>query len=237
MKTVAGISYRAVAGRRRIWLLLLLPVILLGLVVLLRVLGEDGEASAVALMQTFAISAMLPLAGVIIGTGVIGPEIDDGTILHLLAKPISRPLIALTKFLVAASLLAVFAALPTFVAAYLLVGGEQGIAVGFGVAALVGGTAYAALFLLLGIVSRHAVAIGIVYAIVWEGLVGSLVPGARTLSIQQWAQSVADQISTSSFFTAEVALGLAVPALIGVTVVAVAWSGLRLRSFSLTGEA
>lgn len=232
---VADITYRAILGRRRVLLLVLLPLSLIGLAVLLRVIGV-GESGAVTLMQTFAIGTMLPLLGLIAGTGVIAPEIDDGTILHLLAKPISRPAIVHTKFAVAASLMAVFGAVPTFLAAYLLVGGEAGIATGFAVGALTGGIAYAALFLLMGVLTRHAVAIGVCYALVWEGLIGNFVPGARRFSIQQWAQSVADQISTSAFLKADVALGLAVPAMIIVTVGSVLWAAWRLRSFSLAGE-
>jgi ABC-2 type transport system permease protein len=65
------------------------------------------------------------------------------------------------------------------------------IAVGFGVGALVAGVAYSAIFLLLAVVSRHAVVIALVYALIWESLIGGFVPGARTLSVQQWALSVA----------------------------------------------
>lgn len=233
---VADITYRAMLGRKRIWLLVLLPVALIGVAALLRLIGGTGEGAAVTLMQTFAIGTMLPLLGLIVGTGVIAPEIEDGTIIHLLAKPISRPVIALTKFAVAASLLAVFAAVPTFIAAYVLVGGESGVAYGFALGALFGGVAYAAVFLLLGVVTRHAVTIGVIYALIWEGLVGGYVPGARKFSIQQWAQSIADQISTSPFFTSDVKLSFAVPAMIMVTVGAMLWAGQRLRSLSLTGD-
>ncbi|GAA2644120.1 MULTISPECIES: ABC transporter permease subunit [Nonomuraea] len=233
---VAGITYRAVLGRRRILLLILLPLGLVGLAVLLRLVGSADERSAVTLMQSFAIGTMLPLLGLIAGTGVIAPEIDDGTVLHLLSKPISRPVIAQTKFAVAASLLALFAALPTFVAAWLLVGGESGIATGFTVGALCGGIAYAALFLLLGVVTRHAVTIGIIYALVWEGLIGNFVPGARQFSVQQWARSIADQLSSSPFLATDVKLSFAVPALIVVTVGGVLWAGQRLRAYSLTGD-
>jgi ABC-2 type transport system permease protein len=233
---VAGITYRAVLGRRRVLLLILLPLVLIGLALLLRGIGETGEHTTVELMQRFAIGAMLPLLGLIAGTGVISPQIDDRTILHLLAKPISRPVIATTKFVVAATLLAVFAALPTFIAAFILLQGAAGIAYGFGVGALVGGLAYAAIFLLLGVLTRHAVTVGIIYALVWEGLVGGLVPGARKFSVQQWAQSVADQISSSTFLSADVALGFAVPAIAIVTIGGVVWAGQRLRSLSLTGD-
>ncbi|MBG0827766.1 ABC transporter permease subunit [Planomonospora sp. ID67723] len=233
---IAGISYRALLGRRRIWLLALLPVVLLGLAVLLRAVGADGERATVQLLQNFAIGVMLPLLGLIAGTGVIAPEIDDGTIIHLLAKPISRPVIAQTKFLVAASVVAAFATVPTFLAAYLLVGLESGVAAGFALGALIGGVAYAAVFMLLGVVTRHAVTVGIAYAVIWEGLVGNLVPGARRFSIQQWAQTVADQISSSAFLTTGIGLGFAATALAVVTVGGVVWAGQRLRSFSLTGD-
>ncbi|MCF6469803.1 ABC transporter permease [Nonomuraea sp. MG754425] len=233
---VAGITYRALLGRRRIVLLLLLPVALIGLAVLLRAFGAADQATAVELMKSFAIGTMLPLLGLIAGTGVIAPEIDDGTIIHLLSKPISRPVIAQTKFLVAVTMLAVFAALPTYVAAFILVGNEDDIAVGFATGSLVAGIAYAAVFLLLGVVTRHAVTIGIIYALVWESLVGNLIAGARRFSIQSWGQSIADQISASPFLEADVALGFAVPALLVVTVAAVFWAGQRLRVFSLTGD-
>jgi ABC-2 type transport system permease protein len=233
---VAGITYRAVLGRRRILLLILLPLVLIGLALLLRAIGSTDEKATITLMQVYAIGTMLPLLGLIAGTGTIAPEIDDGTIIHLLSKPISRPVIATTKFVVAASLLALFAAVPTFVAAYLLIRDEAGIASGFALGALIGGIAYAAVFLLLGVVTRHAVTIGLIYAVVWENLVGGYVPGARNFSIQQWAQTFAGQISTSGFFKPSVGMGFAVPAVLIVTIGSVIWAGQRLRSLSLTGD-
>ncbi len=233
---VADITYRAMLGRKRIWLLILLPVALVALAALLRLVNGQDEQTAVLLMKSFAIGTMLPLLGLIAGTGVIAPEIEDGTIIHLLAKPISRPVIAVTKFVVAASLVAVLAAVSTYAAAYLLTGSESGVATGFTLGALFGGIAYAAVFLLLGVLTRHAVAVGVIYALVWEGVVGGYVPGARKFSIQQWAQSLADQFSSSPFFSTEVTLGFAVPAMVIVTIGAVVWTGQRLRSLSLTGD-
>ncbi len=61
------------------------------------------------------------------------------------------------------------------------------------------------------VVSRHAVTIEVIYALVWEGLIGGYVPGARRFSIQQWAQSIADQVTTSAFLKSEVALKLRRP--------------------------
>ncbi|WP_051759359.1 ABC transporter permease [Herbidospora cretacea] len=233
---VASITYRAMLGRKRIWLLALLPVALIAFALLFRFIGGGDESVAVELMKTFAIGTMLPLLGLIAGTGVIAPEIEDGTIIHLMSKPISRPVIAVTKFVVAASLMLAFSVIPTYVAAYILIGTESGIASGFALGALFAGIAYAAVFLLLGVVSRHAVTIGVIYALVWEGLIGGYVPGARRFSIQQWAQSIADQVTTSAFLKSEVALSFAVPAMVIVVVGSVLWAGQRLRVLSLTGD-
>ena len=137
---------------------------------------------------------MVPLIGVIAGTGAIGPEIDDGSIVYLLAKPVKRPTIIFTKLIVAIAVTMVFSALPTFVAGLILNGNGQQIAVAYTIAALVASIAYSALFLLLGTVSRHAVVLGLVYALVWEALFGSLVPGARTLSVQQWSLALAQKV-------------------------------------------
>ena len=73
--------------------------------------------------------------------------------------------------------------------------GEVGqIAVAFAVGALAAGVAYAALFLMLAVITRNAVVVGLIYALIWESLVGGLVPGAQTLSVQQWSLAVVTEI-------------------------------------------
>ncbi|RJL23554.1 ABC transporter permease [Bailinhaonella thermotolerans] len=234
--TIAAVTYRGMIGSRRIWLLVALPLIMVGLALLLRLTNQADEQLAVILMQRFAVGALLPLMGLIVGTGVIAREIEDGVIIYMLSKPIPRPVVAYTKLLVAVSLMIVFAAIPTFLAGYLMVGAESGVATGFFLGTAAGGIAYAAVFLLISVLTRYAVTIGVIYALIWEGLVGGIVPGARQFSIQQWTQSIADSVSSSPFFKADVPLGFAAVALIVVTLGAAIWSGQRLRSLSITGD-
>jgi len=51
-----------------------------------------------------------------------------------------------------------------------------------------------ALFLLLSIVSRNATVIGLIYALVWETTIAGVVPGARAVSVRQWALAVTARI-------------------------------------------
>ena len=234
--TVARLTSRALLGRRRALILFLLPAMLLVIAAAVRAFNGADDQVAADVLGGFALATMVPLIGVIAGTGAIGPEIDDGSIVYLLSKPVKRPSIIFTKLIVAIAVTMVFSAVPTFIAGFILNGNGQQVAVAYTVAALVASIAYSALFLLLGTISRHAVVIGLVYALVWEALFGSLIAGARTLSVQQWALALAQKVTGDGLVTSEVGLTTAVVLLVAVTVVATWFAGHKLGKLTLAGE-
>ncbi|MER5438331.1 ABC transporter permease [Streptomyces sp. NPDC002790] len=234
--TVARLTYRALLGKRRALILFALPVLLIVISALVRGLTGADDQTASDLLGGFALATMVPLIGVIAGTGAIGPEIDDGSVVYLLSKPLKRPTIIFTKLIVAIGVTMVFSAVPTLIAGFILNGNGQQIAVAYTVAALVASIAYAAIFLLLGTVTRHAVVFGLVYALVWEALFGSMVSGARTLSVQQWSLAVAQKVAGGDLVTSDVGLPLATVLLVVVTVLATWYAGQKLRTLKLAGE-
>ena len=114
--------------------------------------------------------------------------------------------------------------------------GELRGAIGYAAGALLGAFAYSAIFLLLSCVTRHAVAAGLLYVLIWEGLLGGLLSGVRWLSVGAWSTSLADSIVTDDILTKPVSPAYAIIATVVVTVGAVWLAGDRLRSFRLTGE-
>ena len=141
-----------------------------------------------------------------------------------------------TKFIVATGVTVVLSALPTLLAGYILNGNGQQLAVADALAATVASITYSAMFLLLGTGTRHAVIVGLVYALVWESLFGSLVGGARDLSVQQWSLALAQKIADNGAVTSEVGLPAAVVLLLAVTVAATWYAGRKLRTLTLAGE-
>ncbi|WP_410537540.1 ABC transporter permease subunit [Streptomyces sp. KL2] len=234
--TVARLTYRALLGRRRALILFVLPVVLIVISVAVRLLVGADDDVANQVLGGFALATMVPLIGVIAGTGAIGPEIDDGSIVYLLAKPLKRPTIILTKLTVAVGVTMVFSAVPMLIAGFVLNGNSRQIAVAYAVAAVAASVAYSALFLLLGTVSRQAVVFGLVYALIWEALIGSLVPGARTLSVQQWALALAEKTAPGAGITSDVGLPVAAVLLAVVTVAGAWYAGRKLRTLTLAGE-
>lgn len=240
--TIVQLTLRNLLGHRRALLLLALPAVLLGLCLIIRlsVDAASREDVAVGVLGAFAIATVVPLLGLIAGTGAIGPEIDDGSIVYLLAKPVNRHSIVVSKLVVAIAVTIVFAALPVFLAGLLLAGGTDRLWLAYGLAAVVTGFAYSAVFLLLAVVARNAVVIGLIYVLVWESLVGSFVPGAQALSVQQWGlaftRAVVGSRADDLQVTAAVRLGVAVPLLVILTVGATVLAGSRLRSLRLAGD-
>jgi len=227
--TVARLTYRALLGRRRAMILFLLPALLVVISLAVRMLTGVDDATANSLLGGFAIATMVPLIG------VIGPEVDDGSIIYLLAKPVKRPTIIVTKLIVAIGVTVVFSAVPTLLAGFILNGNAHSMAVGYAVAAAVASVAYSAIFLLLGTITRHAVVFGLVYALVWEAFFGSLVAGAKTLSVQQWSLAIAQKL-TDETVTSDVGLTTGVILLIVVTGAATWYAGHKMRSLTLAGE-
>jgi ABC-2 type transport system permease protein len=239
---IASITLRQLLGRRRMVLLMVLGAVLV-LVALVYRLSDPFEIEAAGwtaqLLNRFGVATLLALVALIVGTGAIGAEIDDGTVVHLLAKPISRTTIVLTKLSVAAALTGLLAGVPVLVAGLLAAGGlAQGMVVGFAIATAVGGLVYCALFLALSLVSRRALVIGLAYVLVWEGFLAGLFPGTRTFSVRQhilaWTDAFADLPpgvleATVDPIAASVVGGLT---LVGAVFVAIR----RLGAFEIRGE-
>jgi ABC-2 type transport system permease protein len=233
--TIVRLGARSIFGRWRGVLLFVLPLILVGLSVLVRALvGQDADA-AEGTLYGLGLVVIVPLVALLATSGLLAPEIDDGSISYLLAKPISRHTIVLSKLLVALTCVLVFGALPMLVAGLVLQPAEPTFAVGFALGSLVGGAAYCAIFALLSVMTKHAVVIGLIYLLIWEGLLGGLLDGVRWLSITRWSAELVDRVGGLTLVD-DLPLTYAVIAF-AVVIGAGTWrTGFRLRGFNLTGD-
>lgn len=232
---IAGITLRATLGRRRAVLFAFPAAILFALTLVLRATRPAGSPWPDHVLGDFGFSVLLPLTALIIGTGVLGAEIDDGSAIHLLATPVRRATIIVTKFAVAAVLTMAFAAVPELIAG-LLAPHSSGLAVGLFVGALAGSVGYCAVFVMASVLTTRAIAYGLLYVLVWEALLGNLVGGARILSIAHYGLGIANAVHPDPQLHA--GLTLATSVILGsvVTVGALALAARRLSAFALTGD-
>jgi ABC-2 type transport system permease protein len=235
-RAIVRLGVRSVFGRRRGLLLFVLPLILLGLAVLVRTLVGEDQSAAQDTLYGLGLAVIVPLIALLATTGLLAPEIDDGSISYLLAKPISRHTIVASKLVVAATCVLLFAALPMLVAGLIMLPAEPRLGVGFALGSLACGVAYSALFALLSVLTRHAVVIGLFYLLIWEGLIGGLLDGVRWLSLTRWAGEIIEQVATDITLVEDLSPVYAVVATALVIVLGTWATGQRLRAFNLTGD-
>ncbi len=232
-RTLVRLSVQAVLGHRRGLVIVFVPAALLVLSVIVRLLTDlqVGVDAAVGL----GFSLALPLVALLASSAVLGPEVDDGSIVYLLSKPVSRHVISLSKFAAAWGVTMVLGALPLALVGLVLDPGQGRRALALAAGGVVAGTAYAALFLAMAALTRHAVVIGLLFALLWEGVLSLVLVGIRWLSIGAWGREVTATISPG-LPDGDVGTTYALVAASVLTVASVWFAGDRLRSFTLRGD-
>jgi ABC-2 type transport system permease protein len=238
---IAGITLRQLLSRRRTILLLLLGLVL----VVVALLGHVGEVESAdqtftaELLSLLGVATLMPLVALLFGTGAIGSELDDGTAVYLLAKPVPRWSILLTKLAVAATCSILLTGVPILLGGLVGVGGfADGLVPAFVVAGAAGSVLYCAVFVALSLVTGRALVIGLGYILIWEGILAGLFPGTRTFSIRQQTLSIADALTDvkAEVFNAQLELGTALVMAVLVMVVAVLLGVRRLSRLEIAGE-
>ena len=258
--TVAWITVRATLSRKRALLFALPAAILILFTVALKASRAPMRPWPSHVLGTFGFSVLLPLTALIIGTSVLGAEIDDGSIVHLLATPVRRSSVVVTKFLVATGLTMLFAAVPELIAALIAGGGTapptspagtsgppgtfagpvaisgSKLAIGLFVGALACCVIYNAVFLMLSVATTRAIAVGLLYVLVWEVLLANFVSGVRLLSVSHYGLGIANGFANDTALQAGLTVATSVVMGAIVTVVALALAVNLLSSFTLKGE-
>lgn len=239
MSVIARITARLLLGSKRsagVAFVLLIPVVI---AIVFRFSEEYDRTNraefATDLTSTLILALLLPLVALVLGTTAIGSEIEDGTVVFLLSKPISRPKLLVTKAGVAALATVVLAVPATVATAWIITGspGEGGVVAGLAVAALLAAVVYTVLFTALSTLTGRALIAGLIYVFVWEGVLANLFSGLAWLSVRQYALGVASAVISLDWFEADLATG---PAIV-MSIVAVAgalWiGGRKLAAFEI----
>ena len=121
-------------------LIALLPI-LLALIVRIAGRPDDPVRLEINILDGLVVRTVLPLVALVLGTAALGSELEDGTGIYLLIKPISRSRIVAAKLLAAGGLAALLVAPPALITG-LILAGDQGdgarIAVAYALASVVG---------------------------------------------------------------------------------------------------
>lgn len=237
--TILRLGLRSLFGRARVWLLIAMPVILVVLAIVLRTAANGGmdEGSAENFLRIFGIGIAVPVIALVATTTLINSEFDDGSIIYLLTKPISRVTIIASKAVIVLGAGVILGALMMFVAGLLMVGGGGRVAV----AALVGGTvstiAYVGIFTALATTMKRSVVGCLLYWLIWESAISSLFSPVKWLSARAWGNAAIQHIANvPGDGKPGVPLAYAVIAALVALAAGIALAGQRLASMTISEE-
>lgn len=236
---IAQLTIRQLLARRRWLMVTLLAALPVVMALLFRLYNVDDDALTfmTSMMSDLILTVCVPVIALVLASAGLGAEVDDGTVVYLLTKPIARTTIVTTKIVVIAGVAALLNVVSVLLAGAIALNGLDAthLVIGFAVGAALGSALYAALFLTLGLLTRRGMLIGLVYLVVWEGTLSGLFSGTRTLSIRQYMLSTTAAISHASakIFSAPLPSERAWIMSGVIAVLCVAYSIHRLRSFEV----
>ena len=235
---IAKVTLRSLLGRRRTLLMLLLAgiPILVALLVRANSAGFGDPHDIGTTLDGLVVRIILPLVALVFGTAALGSELEDGTGVHLLTKPISRTTIVLAKVAVAGALTAGLVVTSTVVAAIILTrsgADAAGIAMSMGVGVLAGSFLYASIFAALSVITSRGLILGLGYALIWEGLLAGVLPGSQVFSIREYVRGIVHAVSPAVLDSIVGAGAFAYAAIVLVAALVIA--SLRLANYQVRG--
>lgn len=232
---IAAVTLRALVGRRRTLLLVLLAALPV-LVALLARLG-GGRIDEAAILDALVVRAVLPLSALILGTAALGSELEDGTAVYIMTKPVPRWQVVAAKLGVAALLAAGLAVASTVLTG--LVSGLDAASIrltlAVSAAVVVGAAVYGAAFVAVSAWTSRALIVGLLYTLIWEGVLAGILEGTRILSIRESVLGLASSLAPPDSFEGGLEIAGALSLTLIVLVGGFALATARLRAFEVRG--
>ena len=238
------LTIRQFFGGKSVWVVTVLAFLpaLFGMIYWFQDEGDPpGYFLSEAIYRPLVIATLLPIMVLILATGALGNEIEDSTLPYLTLKPIGRLRIVFEKLL-ATLVVCLPIILAGLLVTYLIVfRGEAGESASLKVlwallgSAAAGVVAYGAVFLLVSLFVARALLVGIVYALVWESLLGRYLTGLKVVSIRHYTESILVGMADDPDIALSGATGVVTSCIViaFVTVACVLLATWRLRNLNL----
>ncbi|MDA0263251.1 MAG: ABC transporter permease [Chloroflexi bacterium] len=236
MTAIFWLSIRQLTGRWRMTLILLLAALPVGLAVLVHFIADDdpefNRNFTNILLDGMLVSGILPIVTMALTTSAFGNELEDRTLGYMTTTPVARWCIFLAKVLASVVICGPLLLASGITAALLGFDGEArptiAVAAGLGT----GLVAYSTIFTWLGLVTTRALPFALIYVLLWEGVLSTIITGINYLSVHGYALAIISGLDEPSFPALGervIDLPVAIAGAAGVTVLFFALGVRRLR--------
>lgn len=184
--------------------------------------ADDPPTASFQLIRGVGLAGLVPIVALVFGAASLGDPNEDGTLVHLWLRPVSRWALILSSWITSTLTGLLFATVPlTIAAAACRI--DSSFVLGTLLTSAMGVIAYSALFVALGLRTSRSLAWGLGYILLWEGSIGQAGSGLSRIALRTYTasflKSFADNADTRVrylVFPAGCIIGLAVATALGL---------------------
>ena len=191
--------------------------------------SNDPLEAGVGFVSYMGLSILVPIVALIFASASLGATRDDGTLVYLWFRPISRMSVSTGAWAASITIALPLTVIPMTVSAILLDAGNSVVTATI-ITSILAVIAYSGLFVTLGLIVKNPVLWGLAYIFIWEAIVASFAKPAAALAVSGYSRAIITGRTNVEFdYLFDPSQSVSILMLIIITIAGIAFSSARLN--------
>tara|TARA_B100000614_G_scaffold258004_1_gene279341 strand:+ start:16 stop:747 length:732 start_codon:yes stop_codon:yes gene_type:complete len=191
--------------------------------------SNDPLEAGVGFVSYMGLSILVPIVALIFASASLGDTREDGTLVYLWLRPISRLSVSTGAWAASVTIALPLTVIPMTVSALLLDAGNSVVTATM-ITSILAVVAYSGLFVTLGLIVKNPVLWGLAYIFIWEAIVASFAKPAAALAVSGYSRAIITGRTNVEFdYLFDPSQSVSVLMLIIITIAGIAFSSARLN--------
>ena len=191
--------------------------------------SNDPLEAGVGFISYMGLSILVPIVALIFASASLGDTREDGTLVYLWLRPISRLSVSTGAWAASVTIALPLTVIPMTVSAFLLDAGNSVVTATI-ITSILAVVAYSGLFVTLGLIVKNPVLWGLAYIFIWEAIVASFAKPAAALAVSGYSRAIITGRTNVEFdYLFDPSQSVSILMLIIITIAGIAFSSARLN--------
>ena len=191
--------------------------------------SNDPLEAGVGFVSYMGLSILVPIVALIFASASLGDTREDGTLVYLWLRPISRLSVSTGAWAASVTIALPLTVIPMAVSALLLDVGNNVVTATI-ITSILAVVAYSGLFVTLGLIVKNPVLWGLAYIFIWEAIIASFAKPAAALAVSGYSRAIITGRTNVEFdYLFDPSQSVSILMLIIITIAGIALSSARLN--------
>jgi len=191
--------------------------------------SEDPLEAGVGFVSYMGLSILIPIVALIFASASLGDTREDGTLIYLWLRPISRTSVSTGAWGASITITLPLTVIPMTISAILLNAGNSVVTATI-ITSILAVLAYSGLFVTLGLIVKNPVLWGLAYIFIWEAIVASFAKPAAALAVSGYSRAIITGRTNVEFdYLFDPSQNVSILMLIIISIAGIALSSARLN--------